>query len=298
MSMDQGNVATAAGADLNTAARDYAKSQGWTMPDGSYPIRPLNMHGADDLENAIRAVGRGGDAANAIRKHIMARAKALGLQAKIPDTWGMDGSLARSAEEQAGSFYRTFEPDIEVRSGGDGRTLIGYAVPFDKVQEINRNLTEGFDRSAFDHQLAAMHRVGYYHGHRNQNGVHVGHIIRAEAQPAGLYTESLISKTPAGDNLLEMVKDGSVPHQSVGFQVFPGGTQMRSGVAWRTKAHLTELAAVPTGAYGDEASISAVRAVDGICPTCGHSEGPHARSFDRRDSAARALAAISPIVLK
>jgi uncharacterized protein len=202
------------------------------------------------------------------------------------------------AEGQAGTFYRTFEPDIEVRSDGDGRTVVGYAVPFGKIQEINSRLTEGFDRSAFDHQLAAIHRVGYYHGHRSQGGVHVGHIVKADPQAAGLYTESLISKTPAGDALLEMVKDGSVPHQSVGFHVGPGGTQIRSGVSWRTKASLTELAAVPMGAYGDDAAISAVRALDGVCPTCGHVEAPQHRSFDRREEAARILAAISPIVLK
>lgn len=271
------------------------------MPDGSYPIRPLNMQGADDLANAIKGVGRGGDSANAIRKFIIGRAKALNQSAKIPDTWNADGSLTnRSAElpDENGVFYRSFEPDIELRSDGDGRTLVGYAVPFNKVQQINANLTEAFDRSAFDHQIAAIHRVGYYHGHRNQGGKHVGHIVVARAEPAGLYTESRISKTVAGDELLEMVKDGSVPDQSVGFRVNQSGTQMRAGVAWRTKAHLTELAAVPLGAYGAAASIAAVRSADGICPTCGHAEAPQHRSFDRRDEAARILAALSPIVLK
>ena len=57
------------------------------MADGSYPVAD-----ADDLAKAIKAVGRGtANSHNAIRKHIMARAKALGLSKEIPDTWQADG---------------------------------------------------------------------------------------------------------------------------------------------------------------------------------------------------------------
>lgn len=59
------------------------------MPDGSYPIAD-----AEDLDNAIHAVGRGTqNSHNAIRKHIIARAKALGKSSEIPDNWNSDGSL-------------------------------------------------------------------------------------------------------------------------------------------------------------------------------------------------------------
>lgn len=73
------------------------------MADGSYPVAD-----ADDLAKAIKAVGRGtANSHNAIRKHIMARAKALGLSKEIPDTWQADGSLKQdnadgeSVEERA-----------------------------------------------------------------------------------------------------------------------------------------------------------------------------------------------------
>ena len=67
------------------------------MPDGSYYIRNGAI-GAVDLDNAIKAVGRttsasGDAAAAAVRRHIMTRAKALGLSSKIPDTWNPDGTL-------------------------------------------------------------------------------------------------------------------------------------------------------------------------------------------------------------
>lgn len=84
---DQGNINTSDAASLNTAARKYAASQGWAMPDGSYPIRPANLHGASDLSKAVHAVGRGGGSHDSIRRHIMKRARALGLSDQIPQGW-------------------------------------------------------------------------------------------------------------------------------------------------------------------------------------------------------------------
>lgn len=66
---------------------------GYAMPDGSYYIRAGKV-GASDLQNAVKAVGRGQeDSHNAIRVHIMKRAKAIGLSDEIPDDWQADGSL-------------------------------------------------------------------------------------------------------------------------------------------------------------------------------------------------------------
>ncbi|MBY8342007.1 HK97 family phage prohead protease [Streptomyces spinosirectus] len=91
---DQGNITTPNAADLNAAARQYAASRGWAMPNGSYPIRPANMHGASDLEAALRAVGRGSGSHDAIRKHIATRARAIGLSDQIPSNWNPDGSIS------------------------------------------------------------------------------------------------------------------------------------------------------------------------------------------------------------
>jgi hypothetical protein len=79
------------------------------MPDGSYYIRAGKV-GASDLQNAIQAVGRGQeDSHNAIRVHIMKRAKALGLSDEIPDTWNADGSLKHDALDQlADGFLQHF----------------------------------------------------------------------------------------------------------------------------------------------------------------------------------------------
>ncbi len=88
------------------AMRRVMAAQGWAMPDGSFYIRPL-PRGRSDLSNAIRAVGRGTPGENqseearrnAIRRHCIKRARALGLTDMIPDTWNADGSLKQWATD-------------------------------------------------------------------------------------------------------------------------------------------------------------------------------------------------------
>jgi len=76
----------------NADDRKRMASSGEAMPDGSYPIAD-----GEDLDNAIHAVGRGGADHDAIRRHIIKRAAALGLSSRIPDNWSSDGSLKSGA---------------------------------------------------------------------------------------------------------------------------------------------------------------------------------------------------------
>jgi hypothetical protein len=158
-------------------------------------------------------------------------------------------------------FYRSFASQLEIRSGGDGRTVYGPAVPFDQPMQIDDDLIEEWDRSAFDHQLPAIRRVPLYHGHRIQGGIHVGHLTMGRSDPKHLYVEGRVSKTQAGDEYLEMVHDGSTPDFSIGFAVGPGGSQLRGKITRRIRAHLIEVAGVPVGAFGESASVAGVRAV-------------------------------------
>ena len=66
-------------------------ANGQAMKDESYPIADH-----EDLDRAIRAVGRGGADHDAIRRHIEARAKALDASSEIPDNWAADGSLTKA----------------------------------------------------------------------------------------------------------------------------------------------------------------------------------------------------------
>src|SRR5208282_354399 len=79
----------------DAASRREMAASGEAMADGSYPVAD-----AEDLRHAIRAVGRGRhDSHDSIRRHIIARAKALGMSGAIPDDWNADGTLENAGRE-------------------------------------------------------------------------------------------------------------------------------------------------------------------------------------------------------
>lgn len=69
------------GRDFPKDEREQLAKQGAALPDGSFPIK-----NAGDLRNAIKLAGHASDPARA-KSHIRKRAKALGLEDLIPDTW-------------------------------------------------------------------------------------------------------------------------------------------------------------------------------------------------------------------
>jgi hypothetical protein len=81
--------------DFSQAERDKAADSGAAMPDGSFPIKSVA-----DLHNAIRLAGNAKDPA-AARAHIKSRAKALGAEDQIPDTWKLTDSTLVDAIEAA-----------------------------------------------------------------------------------------------------------------------------------------------------------------------------------------------------
>lgn len=94
-------------AKYNQKEREEAADKGQAMEGGSYPIKDQ-----DDLEKAIHAVGRGGSDHDAIRKHVIARAKALSLSKLIPENWAADGSLKEEDSLDTGSEDRA-EPTAQ-----------------------------------------------------------------------------------------------------------------------------------------------------------------------------------------
>lgn len=99
------------------------KGQAMKNPSGepSYPIKSKA-----DLRKAIRAVGRGGADHDAIRKHIVQRAKALGLLSMIPDNWNQDGSMKENHSTRLGEI-REYYPDGP--GGGAGFCIDAYNGP-------------------------------------------------------------------------------------------------------------------------------------------------------------------------
>jgi len=75
--------------DYDAAARKRMAKNGTAMPDGSFPIADR-----EDLANAIQAIGRAKDP-DAAKRHIRKRAKALGAESMLPDTWASESETFR-----------------------------------------------------------------------------------------------------------------------------------------------------------------------------------------------------------
>lgn len=166
--------------------------------------------------------------------------------------------------------YRTFTPELEVRAakdGGDGRTIVGIAVPYGRAQRISSQLTEQFAAGAFDHQLRAAPRVPFAREHMSLGGTLIGKTVMLRNDAAGLYGEWRVSKTPAGEETLELVKDGALSDLSIGFRERQN-RRLNDGTIERVSADLREVSVVMEGAYGANAVVAEVRSGAGFCPRC------------------------------
>lgn len=157
--------------------------------------------------------------------------------------------------------YRSYVPDLEIRSTGDGRTVTGIAVPYNTPQRIDSRLTEQFARGAFNKQLEAAHRIPFAREHMALGGALIGKTLVLRDDAAGLYGEWRISKTAVGDETLELIKDGVLSHLSIGFRSRQD-RKLSNGVVERVTADLREVSVVLEGAYGENATVEEVRALE------------------------------------
>lgn len=157
---------------------------------------------------------------------------------------------------------RAFAADLEVRSAGDGRTIHGIVVPFDHVARVSDggpSYDEAFQRGAFAKTIVERgDRVKLLSQHASRTNP-LGKALTLREDAAGLYGEFYVSRTTAGDEALELVRDGALDSFSVGFA--PVKHEKRGRVTWRTEVALREASLVTFPAY-DGALVGGVRALD------------------------------------
>jgi len=152
---------------------------------------------------------------------------------------------------------RAFAGDLEVRS--DGRTVVGIAVPWDqptRVSDGGRPYTEAFARGAFARTIAERGSKVKFLAQHNRQALPIGRATLLREDAAGLYGEFRVSATTAGDEVLELVRDGALDGLSVGFA--PVKQHQQRDVTVRTEVRLDEVSAVSSPAY-EGARIAAVR---------------------------------------
>lgn len=160
-----------------------------------------------------------------------------------------------------------FASDMEVQRGGDGRTIHGIIVPWNQPTRVYDRFgptgrlaeyLEAVDRGAFPEAVANPRAVKLL-GHHNASVNPLGRGLQFRDDAAGQYGEFRVSKTVAGDEVLELARDGALDAFSVGF--VPVDSVERDGVFVRTHGRLNETSVVTFAAYPG-ALVGGVRGQD------------------------------------
>jgi hypothetical protein len=127
----------------NTQEREKGAKEGWAMDDGSFPIRDCR-----DVEKAVHAMNRPTNkSTEAIHRHIVKRANALGCTSHLPSTWP-----SSTKKSTAGEGFKPF-----VKGGGK-------AGPGDKVPDSECPDGEVWDTEAGKCVPASAGVIRIHHG--------------------------------------------------------------------------------------------------------------------------------------
>jgi Escherichia/Staphylococcus phage prohead protease len=157
---------------------------------------------------------------------------------------------------------RQFTSSLQVRDGGDGRTLHGALLPWGteaRVLDAGRLVTETFARGA----LAGTNpeRVPLTATHpRDAGTLPIGRTLTIEDRADAAWGEWLVSDTMLGNEVLALARDGVPLGLSIGFAEVPGGNRWsadRQRVV-RIRAELDHVAVVRVPAYAG-AGVAGVR---------------------------------------
>jgi HK97 family phage prohead protease len=156
---------------------------------------------------------------------------------------------------------RSFHMPLELRSGGDGRTVGGLVVPYDsptEIREMGGSYTEVFRHGAFAKSIVERGSKVKLLAEHQRGSLPIGKATHLVETKAGLQGEFYVSRTAAGDDVLELVRDGALDSFSVGFEpIKDTWTTDRSSVE-RVEARLWETSLVAIPAYQD-ALITSLR---------------------------------------
>ncbi len=111
-------------------------------------------------------------------------------------------------------------PDLSVRSEGDGRTVFGYAVRYgqaDPVVDEQGRYQETWQAGAFARSIEQRGRKIKLLGNHESRKMPLGVVTELRDESPGLYVETRVSDTAAGNDALALIADGALDGFSVGF---------------------------------------------------------------------------------
>jgi HK97 family phage prohead protease len=247
-------------------------ADGKTVPRNlrSFPVR--NAAGEVDpahLRNALARIPQASTLTAGQRAAAMDKAKALAKASS--SVGGPKGSYEGSAGSgrarlpaEPGVQTRTFELALELRADGDGRTLLGRAVPYGQTADIPGG-KERFVMGAFARQIGGGNvgavKMHSSHQSRLAGEFPVGKTVHLAEQPDGLHGAWRLYDTPRGEEALQLVRAGEVTGLSIGFKASDGGTRKGAdGALERHAAHLDHIVLTGEPVYAG-AQVTAVRSV-------------------------------------
>ena len=126
---------------ISTDERQKAAKSGSALSDGSFPIRNRR-----ELKAAIRLVGRSKHSKATVRRHIIKRARALGLTSLLPDDWGVTQEAVPTTKLSATLTLEAVGKPVILESGsGNGNMRI--RVPFYVGGSISKS--PGFNKRIY-----------------------------------------------------------------------------------------------------------------------------------------------------
>lgn len=149
----------------------------------------------------------------------------------------------------------------------DERVVSGLAVPFDEenlIRTFTGSFTEVVRPGAFSRTVQERgHKVKFLWSHRTER-MPIGRAVHLEERDDGLYAEFRVSQTPSGDEVLELIRDGTVDGLSMGFSIVREKWSKDRKFRELLEVKLHEISATAFPAY-QGAKVLAVRA-DGSLP--------------------------------
>jgi len=158
------------------------------------------------------------------------------------------------------TFYRAAPADLEVRTRGDGRTVFGVAVPFDRAATVDDGTgpyRELFRKGAFTRTIRERGAKVKLLANHDRKSWPVGRAVSLTEDAAGLVGEFRVSATRQGDEALELIRDGALDAFSVGFAPIRDRRAV-DGTVERLEVRLSEVSLVAFPAY-EGAQIAGVR---------------------------------------
>jgi uncharacterized protein len=142
---------------------------------------------------------------------------------------------------------------LQVRDDADQRILYGPLLPWNveaRVLDRGRLVTETFTRGALAGTDPGRVVLTARHPRDNQE-LPIGRLVELEERDDAAWMAARVSRTAAGDEVLELARDAVPLGLSIGFREVVGGSRWspdRRRVT-RTRAELDHLAVVRTPAY-------------------------------------------------